>query len=131
MYMQYWRFREKAFDNTPDARFLYHSLFHEEALSRLMYTITEKKGAAMLTGEYGSGKTLLTRALLRNLLNQSDKYRIALIVNPSFSANDFLREIIFQLEEDAWRDKFDLRVKPLFLDYDGNGITDLLVYQGN
>lgn len=40
-------------------------------------------------------------------------------------------QVIFQLEDEAWLDKFDLRVKPLFLDYDGNGSIDLLVYQGN
>ncbi len=40
-------------------------------------------------------------------------------------------QIIWQLEDTASRDKFDLRVKPLFLDYDGNGSVDLLVYQGN
>jgi type II secretory pathway predicted ATPase ExeA len=98
MYLDYWQFREKPFENTPDPKFLYKSLSHEEALMRMFYCIQEKKGAAMLTGEYGCGKTLLTRALLKELLKEENKYKVALIVNPSFAADDFLREIIFQFE---------------------------------
>jgi type II secretory pathway predicted ATPase ExeA len=98
MYLEYWGLKEKPFENTPDPRFLYKTASHEEALMRIKYCIEEKKGAAMLTGEYGSGKTLLTRALLKELLKEENKYKVALIVNPSFSADDFLREIIFQFE---------------------------------
>lgn len=98
MYLEYWGLTEKPFENTPDPKFLYKSSNHEEALMRMNYCIEEKKGAAMLTGEYGSGKTLLTRALLKELLKEENKYKVALIVNPSFASNDFLREIIFQFE---------------------------------
>jgi type II secretory pathway predicted ATPase ExeA len=98
MYLKYWGFKEKPFENTPDPRFLYRSAHHEEALMRMIYCIKERKGAAMLTGEYGSGKTVLTRALLKELLRNDTHYKAALIVNPSFSSEDFLREIIFQLD---------------------------------
>jgi len=98
MYLNYWGFKEKPFENTPDPKFLYKTANHEEALMRMVYCIEEKKGAAMLTGEYGCGKTLLTRALLRELFKEEDIYKVALIVNPSFASNDFLREIIFQFE---------------------------------
>jgi type II secretory pathway predicted ATPase ExeA len=98
MYLNYWKFREKPFENTPDPKFLYKTANHEEALMRMIYCIEENKGAAMMTGEYGCGKTLLTRALLRELFKEEDSYKVALIVNPSFASNDFLREIIFQFE---------------------------------
>jgi general secretion pathway protein A len=103
MYLKYWGFQEKPFENTPDPRFLYRSSNHEEALMRMSYCIEEKKGAAMLTGEYGSGKTVLTRVLLKELLKDEAKYKVALIVNPAFSSNDFLREIIFQFENDLFK----------------------------
>ncbi|MCM8763385.1 MAG: ATPase, partial [Candidatus Omnitrophica bacterium] len=61
MYERYWNLKEKPFENTPDPRFIYLSPQHEEALSRLIYAIREQKGAVLLTGEYGSGKTLLSR----------------------------------------------------------------------
>ena len=54
MYEPYWNLREKPFENTPDPRFIYYSQRHEEALSRMLYAIREHKGAAILTGEYGS-----------------------------------------------------------------------------
>jgi general secretion pathway protein A len=75
----------------------------------MFYCIRERKGAAMLTGEYGAGKTVLTRALLRELLKESAKYKAALIVNPALPAIGFLREIIFQLENKVFGgDKFEL-----------------------
>jgi general secretion pathway protein A len=64
---------------------------------RLYYIIKERKGAGLLTGEYGSGKTVLTRFITKEL-SRNNSYKIALIVNPSLLAEDFLKEIIFQLE---------------------------------
>ncbi len=98
MYEEYWNIREKPFENTPDPKFFHHSPDHEEALMRLYYVIKERKGGGLLTGEYGSGKTVLTRYIIRELSKNNSTYKIALIVNPSLSADEFLKEIIFQLE---------------------------------
>lgn len=65
---------------------------------RLYYVIRERKGAGLLTGEYGSGKTVLTRLIIKELSLRTNSYKIALIVNPSLSAGDFLKEIVFQIE---------------------------------
>lgn len=109
MYLTHWGFKEKPFENTPDPRFLYKSANHEEALMRMFYCIKERKGAAMLTGEYGAGKTVLTRVLLKELLKDDAKYKVALVVNPSLSAINFLKEILFQLENKVFKgSKFDL-----------------------
>lgn len=107
MYEEYWGLKEKPFENTPDPRFLYYSQQHEEALKRLLYAVKERKGAAMLTGEYGSGKTVLSRALLSKL--GEDECEIALIINPSFAPLEFLNEITYQLGvEDFQRTKFEV-----------------------
>lgn len=98
MYKEYWQLTEKPFENAPDPKFFYHSPNHEEALMRLHYVIRERKGAGLLTGEYGSGKTVLTRLIVKELSGKADGYKIALIVNPSLSAGDFLKEIVFQIE---------------------------------
>jgi general secretion pathway protein A len=95
MYEEYWRLSEKPFFNTPDPRFLYYSDQHEEALSRLIYAIKERIGAAMLTGIYGCGKTLLAHAILREL--SSEKYKIAYIPNPRLDDIELLRMIVYQL----------------------------------
>lgn len=99
MYEGYWKLKGKPFENTPDPRFLYYSQRHEEALSRMFYVIKERKGAAMLTGEYGSGKTLLSRVLLKEL--SSGQYQTALIFNPRLPALEFIKEIIYQLGGDT------------------------------
>ncbi len=95
MYAGYWQLKEKPFENAPDPRFLYHSQKHVEALSRIFYVIRERKGAALLTGEYGSGKTLISRVLLEEL--SSDKYQPALVFNPRLPSMELVKEIIYQL----------------------------------
>jgi len=98
MYQEYWGFKEKPFENTPDPRFMYYSPKHEEGLMRLFYAAREKKGAAMLSGDYGSGKTLLTRVIAAKLISQGDHYKVALIVNPAIPAVELLSEIVYQFE---------------------------------
>lgn len=88
MYLDHWRLKERPFENTPDPRFLYYSPKHEEALARLTYAIQERKGSALLTGEYGSGKTVLSRAL--EALLDNTRYKLVFITNPRISAFEFL-----------------------------------------
>ncbi len=97
MYKAYWDFSEKPFENTPDPKFMYYSKQHLEALSRLLYAVLEKKGAAILTGEYGSGKTVISRIIANKLLGEENKYDVALIVNPAITPLEMLKEILYQL----------------------------------
>ncbi len=99
MYEIYWKLKQKPFENTPDPHFLYYSQKHEEALSRMLYVIRERKGAALLTGDYGSGKTLLSRVLLEEL--SSDQYQSALIFNPRLPSLELIKEIVYQLGRDV------------------------------
>lgn len=96
MYEAYWRLDGKPFENTPDPKFLYYSQKHEEALMRLLYASRESKQGAVLTGEYGSGKTVLSRVLLQDL-NGDPRFLTVLIVNPKISKKEFLKEILFQM----------------------------------
>lgn len=96
MYKEYWKLKQKPFENTPDPHFFYYSQKHEEALSRMLYAIRERKGAALLTGEYGCGKTLLSRVLLKELKNE--KYQLVFIVNPRLSPLNLMKEIVYQLD---------------------------------
>lgn len=96
MYLDYWGLKKKPFENTPNPDFFFYSANHEEALTRLLYGVKERKGAVMITGDIGAGKTLLSRMLVRLLSKNKKSYNIAVIVNPSFTAEDLLREIIYQ-----------------------------------
>jgi len=91
MYEEYWGLKEMPFENTPDPRFIYYSSQHEEGLSRLLYAIERKKGAAMLTGVFGCGKTVLARTLLTKL--NKNIYRVALVNNPHLKSVELLRSI--------------------------------------
>ena len=95
MYLEYWGLHELPFENTPDPRFLYLSPTHQEALVRLLYAIKGRKGASMLVGEIGAGKTVLSRSLIARL--PADQYDIGLVTNPSLPPVDLLREILYQL----------------------------------
>ncbi|HOW28306.1 MAG TPA: AAA family ATPase [Elusimicrobiota bacterium] len=91
MYEQYWGFQIKPFENTPDPRFLYHSSQHEEGLNRLLYVVREGKGAGLMTGVYGCGKTLLGWTLMREL--EQDVYRVSYVTNPRLNDIELLRMI--------------------------------------
>jgi general secretion pathway protein A len=95
MYESYWTLAEPPFDNSPNPKFFYLSPEHEEALVRLVYTVRHRKGCGLLTGEYGCGKTTLSRALIQRL--EAERYEIGLLTNPSWTAVDFLREALYQL----------------------------------
>lgn len=67
MYLAFYGLRERPFNTTPDPRFLYLTPGHREALAQLIYGVQEHKGFIVLTGEVGTGKTTLLRALLQRL----------------------------------------------------------------
>ncbi len=99
MYEKYWNLKLKPFGNTPDPRFLYYSQKHKEAVVRMIYAVKERKGAAMLTGELGCGKTMISRIILRHL--GRDKFSIGLITNPGLCPNELINEIIYQLDTEV------------------------------
>jgi len=110
MYEGYWKLQEKPFENTPNPRFLYASSQHEEGLARCLYGIRERKGAVMLTGIFGCGKTLLAHTVFQEL--EKDLYKIALVTNPRMSELDLLRFISYQLSgNEAPNSKADVLIR--------------------
>ncbi len=96
MYTEYWKLKEKPFENVPSLRFFYYSSCHEEALMRLLYATKEKKPGIVITGKIGTGKTVLSRVLVRLLQKDKADYDIAILVNPNVPIAEFLHEIIYQ-----------------------------------
>lgn len=107
MYEAFFGLNQSPFEISPDPRFLYPTAQHYEALANLFYAIRRRKGFAVLTGEVGTGKTLLVRCLLEKLEKQRVKY--SYIFNPSLTPVEFLRYTAADLGvEINWKDKSDL-----------------------
>src|SRR2546425_11675501 len=91
MYESYYGFAEKPFSLTPDPKYLYRSESHANAFDLLQYAIRRREGFAVITGDIGSGKTTLCRALLE----QVDRTTFtALVLNPFLSEDDLLKLIL-------------------------------------
>jgi len=87
----FYNLKRKPFEITPDPTFLFPTTRHNEALASLYYGVTANRGCVVLTGEVGTGKTLLLRSLLQ-LLQRRD-IAFALIFNPTLSPVEFVRYI--------------------------------------
>ncbi|MEW6170078.1 MAG: AAA family ATPase [Candidatus Omnitrophota bacterium] len=106
MYENFYGFKERPFNVTSDPSFFYLSRKHKEAFSHLVYGISDRKGILEITGEIGTGKTTLCRALLNHL---DKRTKTAFILNPYLSQLQLLQAIVgdFGLNLKA-RNKFSL-----------------------
>jgi type II secretory pathway predicted ATPase ExeA len=91
MYETFFRLHRSPFEITPDPVFLFPTARHNEALATLYYGVRKHKGVVLLTGEVGTGKTLVVRCLLQ-LLKNSD-VGSAYISNSLLSPMEFLQYI--------------------------------------
>ena len=103
MYEKFYRLQRKPFALTPDPRFLYLSPQHAQALATLEYAILNDAGITLLTGEVGSGKTMLTRRLLENI---DDACEIGVLTNTQREFKDILPWVLraFQQPVDGGED---------------------------
>ena len=91
MYENYYGFSEKPFSLTPDPKYLYRSQSHGNAFDLLQYAIRRREGFVVVTGDIGTGKTTLCRALLE----QIDRTTFtALVLNPFLTEEDLLKRIL-------------------------------------
>jgi general secretion pathway protein A len=97
MYKHFYELKKNPFEITPDPSFLFATRKHNEALASLYYGVRRHKGFVVLTGEVGTGKTLLVRCLLQ-LLNRAN-VAYAYVFNPRLNPIEFLQYIAgdFQL----------------------------------
>jgi general secretion pathway protein A len=91
MYKRFYNLQRNPFEITPDPSFLFVTKRHNEALASLYYGVKRRKGFVVLTGEVGTGKTLLVRCLLK-ILSQAN-FAYAYVFNPRLSGIEFLQYI--------------------------------------
>jgi general secretion pathway protein A len=93
MYKTFFKLARNPFDLTPDPACLVPTERHNEALAALYHGVRQHKGFVVLTGEVGTGKTLLLRCLL-GLLKESKDVAYAYLFNGRLSPTEFLQYIV-------------------------------------
>jgi general secretion pathway protein A len=91
MYEEYYGFTEKPFSLTPDPKYLFKSASHASAYELLQYAIRRREGFVVITGDIGTGKTTLCRALLEQIDRRTFT---ALVLNPFLAEEDLLRLVL-------------------------------------
>ena len=90
MYLSYYNLQDKPFQITTDPRFLWLGEKHQEALATLHYGLFDNKGFLLLTGDVGTGKTTLIKALVQNL---DDNTIVATVVSPLLEKMEFFNHL--------------------------------------
>jgi len=99
MYRQFYGLTRNPFEVSPDPFFFYPTPGHNEALALLNYGVLRRKGFVVVTGEVGTGKTLLVRCLLESLTVH--KVAFAYIYNPLLKVQSFLEQVLNDLGLDS------------------------------
>ena len=95
MYESHWNLTQKPFENTHDSKFYYPSEAHQSASLKLRYVIENRRGAALLSGPPGVGKSMLIRSLFQ-VLPEAIAPRVH-IVYPKMAADQLLSYIANEL----------------------------------
>ncbi len=95
MYKNFYGLKRNPFELSPDPYFFYPTPAHHEALASLCYGIEKHKGFIVLTGEVGTGKTLLVRFVIEALHRNRTPY--SYIVNPRFTPTELLHYMLADL----------------------------------
>ena len=104
LYLNHFGLREAPFKITPTTEFFYHGGKRGDILHALLYAVKVGEGIMMVTGEVGSGKTMMLRTMAEKLPPESD---LVYIANPSLSGREILFHICEELELKAADDRHD------------------------
>lgn len=95
MYKQFFGLDRNPFDLSPDPYFVFPTRKTREVLASVYYAVARRKGFVVVTGEVGTGKTLMVRCLLK--LWKKQQVAFSNVFNPKLSTLDFLRFIAHDL----------------------------------
>lgn len=98
LYLDHFGLQETPFEITPDTSFIYRGNAYQEALSMLRMALRSGEGFVKITGEVGTGKTLMCRTLLALLAEQTDRVSTAYLPNPKLTPCEMLRALARELK---------------------------------
>jgi general secretion pathway protein A len=96
MYQDLFGLQKLPFNLTPDPAFLFLPPKHREALAGLTYSILERKGFVVLTGDAGTGKTTLINTVLNRL--PADRVESSIVLNPTLTPSEFLESVLLDFD---------------------------------
>ncbi len=99
-YKKLYHLKEAPFNLTPDPDFFFPSKTHKIALETLLYSIKSKEGFVQITGEPGTGKSMLLRKILKKI---EDSVVICLLLHTNIKAHSLLPAIMHDLKIDTSR----------------------------
>ena len=108
MYLQFYGLRDIPFSLTPDPRFIYFTASHREVMANLSYGIQYGKGLIVTTGEVGTGKTMMLRAMLTKL---DRSVLCSYIFNPGLTVSDLYQQIGADFGLGQYTSKSDMLMK--------------------
>ena len=91
MYEDYYQFKAKPFQLSPDPNFLFRSHGHRRAMAYLLYGVHQGEGFIVITGEIGAGKTMLASTLARDMTSRT--LVLAQVVSTNLEADDVVRMV--------------------------------------
>ncbi|WP_432464369.1 AAA family ATPase [Agarivorans sp. QJM3NY_33] len=106
MYLDYFGLKETPFSIAPNPEFLFMSERHKEALAHLSFGLGETGGFVLLTGEVGTGKTTVSRALLKQLPATT---KVAFVLNPTLTEIELLATVCDELSIPYDSDKMSVK----------------------
>ena len=95
MYKKFFGLTRSPFEISPDPYFLFPTVRHNEALASIVHGVLRRKGFMVLSGEVGTGKTLMVRCLLELLRTRG--VASANVFNPRLRPKEFLHYVIGEL----------------------------------
>ena len=90
-YERFFGFHEAPFSLAPNPRYLFQSASHTAALAQVAYAIERREPLVVVTGEIGTGKTLLCRTVLQRL---EPKTFVSVVNNPLLERDDLLKQLL-------------------------------------
>ena len=90
-YEGFFGLNEPPFSLAPDPRFLFDSKSHSDALAQVAYALDRREPLVVITGEIGTGKTLLCRTVLQQLRR---KTFLSVIGDPLLERDELLKQLL-------------------------------------
>ncbi len=104
--------RREPFSTSPDPDFFFYSNEHKECIQRLEINIRMKRGLSVILGEVGTGKTTLSRMIIKLFDTFSSQYDFHLILDPAFESEfEFVKNLasVFNIKDSA-RSTFEYKM---------------------